>query len=503
MLTINESAADRPDLQGAYFDGSLELLRELAVTNNVDAALPRLSAIVSKMLPHDALRMACFDPRARTVVSAATADVPDMMTSEGEDVIIDDLRTRALGASAGLHATERMVGLGYRSVLGLSTRAPEPLVRVAFWSKQPLAFNHTHVPIARRIAYHLGLGACRGEQGKAIHQIDNERPQRVDAAVQRTVDRVTTGTHPQVVGESAEWREVLRKATQVAATDTTALITGESGTGKEVVARFIHAASARKSGPFVALNCAALPEQLLESELFGYERGAFTSAQQAKPGQVELASGGVLFLDEVTEMSLSAQAKFLRVLQEREFQRLGGTRLVKANIRVIAATNRDLRKAVERGDFREDLFYRLGVFDIQIPPLRDRPSDIVPLSETFLQEIGRSFGRPPAALTRDARQALLQYEWPGNVRELRNVLERAAILCDGALIDPEHLKLQSARSPRNDTTDLSVVERTTIAKVLHESRGNKTKAARRLGLTRTQLHLRIRKYRLEETATAA
>ena len=296
---------------------------------------------------------------------------------------------------------------------------------------------------------------------------------------------------------------MLRKATQVASTDTTVLVTGESGTGKEVVARFIHAASARRSRPFIALNCAALPEQLLEAELFGYERGAFTGAHQAKPGQVELASGGVLFLDEVTEMSLSAQAKFLRVLQEREFQRLGGTRLVKANIRVIAATNRDLRKAVERGDFREDLFYRLGVFDIQIPPLRERPSDIVPLSETFLQEIGRSFGRPPAGLTREARQALLQYQWPGNVRELRNVLERAAILCEGALIDADHLALQSgARALRNDTTDLSALERTTIAKVLQECRGNKTKAARRLGLSRTQLHLRVRKYGLEEAATA-
>ena len=266
----------------------------------------------------------------------------------------------------------------------------------------------------------------------------SDRAPRIDAGVQRGVDCLRAATHLQVVGESAEWREVLRKATQVAQTDTTALVTGESGTGKEVVARFIHAASARRNGPFVALNCAALPEQLLESELFGYERGAFTSAQQAKPGQVELASGGVLFLDEVTEMSLSAQAKFLRVLQEREFQRLGGTRLLKANIRVIAATNRDLRKAVERGDFREDLFYRLGVFDIQIPPLRDRPSDIVPLTETFLQGIGRSFGRPPAGLTRDARKALLQYEWPGNVRELRNVLERAAILCEGAPIDANH-----------------------------------------------------------------
>jgi transcriptional regulator with PAS, ATPase and Fis domain len=269
------------------------------------------------------------------------------------------------------------------------------------------------------------------------------------------------------------------------------------------VARFIHAASLRKNGPFVALNCAALPEQLLESELFGYERGAFTSAQQSKPGLLELASGGVLFLDEVSEMSLSAQAKFLRVLQEREFQRLGGTRLLTANIRVIAATNRDLRNAVERGDFREDLFYRIGVFDIRIPPLRDRSSDILPLSEAFLQDIGRSFGRPPAGLTREARHALLHYDWPGNVRELRNVLERAAILCEGGLIDPNHLRLESgARSLRHDGTDLKAAERTTISKVLHECRGNKTKAARRLGLSRTQLHLRIRKYRLEENASA-
>ena len=272
-------------------------------------------------------------------------------------------RTRRSGWSAP--ATARL--------LGVSTRAPEPVVSVAFWSKRPLAFNRTHVPLARRIAYHLGL-AVMSRQGRQGHASHGRRPyaagRRGRAARRRPLK---AATHLRVVGESVEWRGVLRKATQVAATDTTVLVTGESGTGKEVVARFIHAASPREDRPFVALNCAALPEQLLESELFGYERGAFTSAHQAKPGQVELASGGVLFLDEVTEMSLSAQAKFLRVLQEREFQRLGGTRLLKANIRVIAATNRDLRKAVERGDFREDLFYRLGVFDIQIPPLRERP----------------------------------------------------------------------------------------------------------------------------------
>jgi transcriptional regulator with PAS, ATPase and Fis domain len=500
MLAIDETATDervtyRPESHG-YFDGSLELLRELAVTSDVDAALPRLSAIVNKMLPHDAMRMACFDHRGRQIVNASTGDVPDMATSEVQDVIIDDLRT-----SASAISTE-MVGAGYRSVLGVSTRAPEPLMRVAFWSKRPMAFNRSHVPLARRIAYHFGLRASSRDVASVAHTFDDQRAHRADAGVVRAVDRLKGATRLPV-GESVEWRQVLRMGAQVAPTETTVLITGESGTGKEVVARFIHASSARKSGPFVALNCAALPEQLLESELFGYERGAFTSAQQAKPGLLETASGGVLFLDEVSEMSLSAQAKFLRVLQEREFQRLGGTRPLKANIRVVAATNRNLRKAVERGDFREDLFYRLGVFDILIPPLRERPADIGPLSETFLQEIGRSFGRPPAGLTRDARQALLQYGWPGNVRELRNVLERAAILCEGVLIDTTHLTLESrTTSPRTDTTDLSVVERTTIAKVLQDCRNNKTRAARRLGLTRTQLHLRIRKYGLEEPAIA-
>jgi transcriptional regulator with GAF, ATPase, and Fis domain len=500
MLVVDDTAADRPDLQGAYFDGSLELLRELTVTNDLDAALPRLSAIVSRMLPHDALRMACFDRNGELVVNVSTADLPDVTGCDGEEVIIEDLRSGAIGPPAPVsHAAEWLVSAGYRSVLGVSTSEPDALVRVAFWSKRPLAFNRTHVPLARWIAYHLGLGAqCRTPRTATLEN-HRDRTQRVEAGVQRGVDQLVAGGQVRIVGESAEWRGVLRKATQVAATNTTVLITGESGTGKEVVARFIHAASDRKNRPFVALNCAALPEQLLEAELFGYERGAFTSAHQAKPGQVELASGGVLFLDEVAEMSLSAQAKFLRVLQEREFQRLGGTRLLKANIRVVAATNRDLRKAVERGEFREDLFYRLGVFDIRIPALRERTADILPLSESFLQEISRSFGRPLAGLTRAARQTLLQYEWPGNVRELRNVLERAAILSEGIPIDTEHLTLQSgARSLRSDTTDLSVVERTMIATVLKECGGNKTKAARRLGLSRTQLHLRVRKYELEE-----
>jgi transcriptional regulator with GAF, ATPase, and Fis domain len=311
-------------------------------------------------------------------------------------------------------------------------------------------------------------------------------------------EELESKTHTRVVGESSEWRDVLKRATQVAATDTTVLLTGDSGTGKEVVARFIHRASPRSKGPFVALNCAALPEQLLESELFGHERGAFTGAQLSKPGQIELAAGGVLFLDEVSEMSLSAQAKFLRVLQEREFQRLGGTRVMKANVRVIAATNRDLNKAVERSDFREDLFYRLQVFDIRMPPLRERSSDILLLSEAFLQDIGKSFGRPPAGLTKSARDALLRHQWPGNVRELRNALERAAILADGGLIHADHLGLRPASKalPPDASTDVPALERETIAKVLRDTHWNKSVAAKRLGLSRTQLYGRMRKYGL-------
>jgi two-component system response regulator HydG len=326
---------------------------------------------------------------------------------------------------------------------------------------------------------------------------------RLEAKVEALIQELNSKMRFRIVGESARWRDVLTRAARVAATDTTVLVTGESGTGKEVVARFIHRASPRSNGPFVALNCAALPEQLLESELFGHERGAFTGAQQAKPGQVELAGGGVLFLDEVTEMTLAAQAKFLRVLQEREFQRLGGTRVLRANIRVVAATNQDLAKAVERGTFREDLFYRLNVFDIPIAPLRERTDDILPLSDAFLQEIAQSFARPPATLTKPAREALLRHDWPGNVRQLRNALERAAIVCEGSRIEPDDLAL-SDRPPTpvppstSPTSSLKVAERETIARVLHETRWNKSTAATRLGLSRTQLYVRIRKYGLEE-----
>jgi two-component system response regulator AtoC len=250
--------------------------------------------------------------------------------------------------------------------------------------------------------------------------------------------------------------------------------------------------------------------------LFGYERGAYTGATQSKPGQLEQAAGGTLFLDEVAEMTPSAQAKFLRVLQEREFQRLGGTRVLRTDARIVAATNRDLPRAIALGQFREDLYYRLNVFAIHLPTLRERPDDILPLSEAFLAEIGRGLGRPPAGISRDACKLLMEYAWPGNVRELRNILERAAILCDGGLITSEHLSLNVSASPTpvsrhpvqtaaaaasperpSSAGDLQSIERGMIEQALHTARFNKSKAAKALGITRQQLYLRMRKYGLE------
>ena len=301
------------------------------------------------------------------------------------------------------------------------------------------------------------------------------------------------------VGISAAWRSVLKRASRVAPTEATTCLQGESGTGKEVVASLIHSLSPRRRGPFVAINCAALPEQLLESELFGFERGAFTGAQTSKPGQVELAAGGTLFLDEITEMTPTAQAKFLRLLQEREFLRLGGTRPIRANVRVIAATNQDLREAVGKGKFRADLYYRVNVFDIQLPPLRERKEDIPVLAATFLMEFSRQTANRPPELTLGAMDALLHHEWPGNVRELRNVMERAALLANGGIIQARDLPLNDARatngaSHNGDEVSLAELERRHIETILSRTNWHQGRAASVLGISSKTLYRKIREY---------
>jgi transcriptional regulator with PAS, ATPase and Fis domain len=339
-----------------------------------------------------------------------------------------------------------------------------------------------------------------------------ERALQLDLRVRELVSQIDPRTgRPYIVSDSDDWHDVLTQAVRVAPTATTVLLLGESGTGKEVVARFIHRASSRDRGPFVAINCAALPEQLLEAELFGYERGAFTGAQQSKPGLLELASGGTLFLDEIGELSPASQAKLLRVLQEREFQRLGGTRVLRSDARIVAATNKDLKRAADNGQFREDLYYRLTVFPIQLPALRDRRADILPLGESFLTAICHDLRRPVPTLSSEARNQLLEYPWPGNARELRNKIERAAILCDGGPITPEHLELMVTMKPIAaraasinagdlaagvpvSASDLASLERAMIEQALIDARYNKTKAAKAVGLTRHQFYIRMRKH---------
>jgi transcriptional regulator with PAS, ATPase and Fis domain len=383
---------------------------------------------------------------------------------------------------------------------------------VFFLSRDVESFRDDDVDFARRVADHLAL-ALSHERLAEVARRDAESREtaaRLEAQVATLTRELAARTgHRRVVGRSKQWRDVLAQAARVAHTGTTVLLTGESGTGKEVVARFVHHASKRSQGPFVAINCAALPDQLLESELFGYERGAFTGAVAAKPGRIEQAAGGVLFLDEVGEMAPAVQAKLLRVLEEREFMRLGSTRLLRADIRVIAATNRDLHAAMQRGEFREDLYYRLGVFEIALPPLRDRLEDVLDLADAFLEEIGESVGRPAAGISAEARNQLLAYGWPGNVRELRNAIERAVILADGGIIRSEHLPVTAPRPAATADAagtgplpaggvNLEAIERSLVVRALDQARHNKTRAAKLLGLTRAQLYSRIEKYGLAE-----
>ncbi|HEY2029656.1 MAG TPA: sigma-54 dependent transcriptional regulator [Myxococcales bacterium] len=281
---------------------------------------------------------------------------------------------------------------------------------------------------------------------------------------------------------------------KVAKTNASVLLFGESGTGKEVAARALHDESLRRSGPFVAMNCAAITETLLESEIFGHEKGAFTGATEARRGRFELADGGTLFLDEVGELAPGLQSKLLRVLEERRFERVGGSRVISVDVRLIAATNRDLAAEMAAGRFRTDLYHRLAVFPVRLPPLRERKRDILPLAEHLLVRIGEELGRRGLSLSADARNVLLRRDWPGNVRELRNVLERAAILSEGPELSPEHLQVQGAATA--SATTLRDAERAAIAAALAATGGHRKQAAERLGIGERTLYDKIKEYGL-------
>lgn len=304
------------------------------------------------------------------------------------------------------------------------------------------------------------------------------------------------------VSLSPAMQEALRLAQQVSQAASTVLLMGESGTGKELLARAIHAWSSRASAPLVAVSCAALPDTLLESELFGHEKGAFTGAHRTRAGRFELADGGTLFLDEIGEISPSVQVKLLRALQERSFERVGGMQSLQVDVRVIAATNRDLAKAVEDGRFRRDLFYRLNVFPIKLPPLRERPEDIPLLAQHFLSRFAREMGKPVEGISEAAMAYLEGHCWPGNVRELQNVMERGVILAQGRLIAPRDLVIPAQPAEPFELSippqglSLETLERRLIEKALQMAKGNQSQAARLLGLSRHALRYRMEKHGL-------
>jgi Nif-specific regulatory protein len=307
-----------------------------------------------------------------------------------------------------------------------------------------------------------------------------------------------------LLGTSAGMRDVLERVGQVARADATVLIRGESGTGKELIAHAIHHASLRARRAFVKVSCAALPESLIESELFGYERGAFTGAGVRKKGRFELAEGGTLFLDEIGELPLGMQVKLLRVLQEREFERLGGVETVKANVRLVTATNRDLEQALASGALREDLFYRLNVFSIFVPPLRQRKADIPLLADHFLLKLAREHRKAVRRISTAAIDALASYHWPGNVREMEHAIGHAVLVCDGGVIHPHHLPPTLQTADASDTAGhvplekaVATYEKDLIQDALKSARGNRARAARLLGLTERIIGYKVRKHQID------
>ncbi len=459
-----------------------------------------------------------------TVGEAPVAGVESIPTTEfsyapavmaGQPVLFQEASKQLDPARAGDRA---MLTADLQSLLFVPMHFGDPIGGVLFFGKhEPRWYDGVDIEVATMIASAMVLAIQH--QRLAEEQRRRSSVERRAQTLEHSLRSARTQLHDrydfsQILGPSPLLREALARAAQVAATETTVLITGESGTGKELVARAIHHASPRAEGPYVAVNSAALPETLLESELFGHERGAFTGADRQKLGRFELAAGGTLFLDEIGDLSPAVQAKLLRVLQEHEFQRVGGTTTIKADVRLVTATNRDLTADMASGRFRSDLFYRLSVFNVHLPPLRERAEDVLLLADHFIRTLGAHMGKGDLTLSRDAREVLLHHPWPGNIRELQNAIERALITSEGALITAAHLALpaapppavpppttapQPADSPAPAPQSLEELERAAIIEALRATNGHKERAAARLGLSRFQFYNRLKRYGIAVT----
>ena len=381
------------------------------------------------------------------------------------------------------------------SVISLPLRASGDLIgALNFGTEQCRPFTAEHMEIAQEVADSLAVAIRHAQM--------NEELEGQNIYLKEELERAWN--FQEIVGASPAMQNVFKSVEMVAETDATVLLLGETGSGKELIAHAVHNRSARQSRPMVKVNCAAMPEHLIESELFGHEKGAFTSAVSQKKGRFELADGGTIFLDEIGEMPLAAQTKLLRVLQEKEFERLGGTRTIKVNVRVIAATNRDLDKHVREKTFRSDLFYRLNVFPIAVPPLRQRREDIPLLARHFVRVFSERLGKRIRSIHRGAHDRLQNYDWPGNVRELANILERAVIICAGTVLQEEHVTFE--REPSATATNafptMEEAERRLIQQAIDRSGGvlgGPNGAARLLGMNRSTLWSRMRKLGIEQS----
>jgi two-component system response regulator HydG len=455
---------------------------------------------------------------------------PSVLVIDDESGILDTLRillkkegfevSTAQGGKAGLDAIRAgapdivLTDVRMPQVTGLdilqAVREADPITPVLLMTAQASlqsaiqavnagAFYYLQKPFANDELLAILRRACE------FRQIRVENKQ-----LKQEIRRTGGGPRPVVtrpVGKSRRFLEALRVADVVAPTDSTVLLGGESGTGKEVLARYIHDASLRADGPFLSINCGALPETLLESELFGHVKGSFTGAVRDKQGLFAAARGGTFFLDEVGEMPPSLQVKLLRVLQQREVIPVGATEALPVDVRIIAATNRDLEEEVRRGNFRSDLFYRLNVLPLDLPPLRDRRDDLLLLIDRFLQDLAADRDMEMKALSSEALDAVMVYEWPGNVRELQNALEHATVLAKGSLIEPQHLPERITRQKKEPLVaeraqpnpQLDLIERAYIMFVLQAEGGNKTRAAEALGIDPSTLYRKLSRYEEIET----
>jgi two-component system, NtrC family, response regulator AtoC len=444
--------------------------------------MPNLKANILVVDDEPALRLLVTailtDDGHMVTVAASGAEALQLVQHHHYQVVITDLRMPGLSGLEVLEAVRR------------DDPGTAVILLTAFGSVE------SAVEAMRQGAAHYLLKplANPDELRLAVRRVLEERRVTDEAA---TLRQATEAGFPfgAIIAGAPAMQAVLELARSVAAADTTVLLTGETGTGKELLARAIHHWSPRADQVFVAVNCAALAESLLDSELFGHEKGAFTGALAQRRGRFELAHGGTLLLDEVGEMSPALQAKLLRVLQEHTLERVGGTKTVRVDARVIAATNQDLRRLVAATAFREDLYYRLSAFPIHVPPLRERIPDILPLAEHRLREVGRRLGRPIRGFTAEATSLLQTYAWPGNVRELQNVVERAVILCREDRVGPAHLTLTPPTAPAlPGPTTLKEFERDAILAALTAHAGNRRRAAEQLGIGLRTLYARLKEY---------